>query len=86
MNDVKQAVLAILNEYVVVDVNTIPQGESLADLGIDSLSLVEIIFDIEEFFDINIPQEAELEAGGFSLTGFDDVVKLVESLTREQQG
>ena len=45
-------------EQAVLDPSDISMDQSLADLGIDSLGLVESIFAIEEAFDIQVPFNA----------------------------
>lgn len=38
-----------------IDPNSVKEDSSLADYGLDSLSLVELLFVIEEHFDLDIP-------------------------------
>jgi len=46
--------------------------------------LVEIIFDIEETFDVSVPDEAELAAKAISLHTVNDVINLVNLLISEK--
>ncbi|WDE05125.1 acyl carrier protein [Thalassomonas viridans] len=85
MRDIKQELETILGEYTSTDLKTLSGDENLADIGIDSLSLVEIIFDIEELFEIKIPHEAELAQRGFFLDSLADLLHLVTCLYQERQ-
>jgi len=74
----KAKIIDIISEYTAEDLTQVAHAESLENIGVDSLSLVEIIFDIEEAFNITIPSETELEQQGYTLNSLDDVVTLVE--------
>lgn len=80
----KALIIDIVSEYTEEDLAHVSHADSLDKIGIDSLSLVEIIFDIEEKFNINIPSESELEQEGFTLNSLDDVVALVENLIQKK--
>ena len=55
---VRDKVVAILAEQAVLEPADVRADATLADLGIDSLGLVEAIFAIEEAFDIQVPFNA----------------------------
>jgi acyl carrier protein len=52
-------------------------SEPLDKLGLDSLKLVELIFDIEEKFDIHIPLNANMELESKTV---GDLIQAVEQL------
>lgn len=52
-----QNLLALLADYAVVDQDSIGFTDSLADLGIDSIDHVQLILEIEEHFQIEIPED-----------------------------
>lgn len=52
---VQQQILAIVAKHADVDVATLKPESTLKEVGIDSLEAIEIIFDIEEHFDITLP-------------------------------
>jgi acyl carrier protein len=84
MTDVKQGVLEIIAAKADLDVADLSETAKLADLNISSLDVVEIIFALEEKFDIQIPfnaNNAKVEFGAVS-----DVVRAVETLLRERAG
>ena len=81
--DVKAKVIEIIAEQAVMDISEVTTDQSLTDLGIDSLGLVESIFAIEEAFDITIPFNAnDPTAGGFDISTVGAIVGEVEALVR----
>ena len=52
--------------------------DRLDDLGIESIDAVELIFDLEEKFDIRIPYNANSAEPDFATVG--DVVRAIENL------
>ena len=78
---VRDKVVAILAEQAVLAPEDVRMGASLADLGIDSLGLVEAIFAIEETFDVQVPFNANDPArSAFDISSVDSIVRAVESL------
>ena len=68
-----------------MDVEDVKPEQSLDDLGIDSLALVESIFAIEEAFDISVPFNAnDPGSGEFDISSVGAIVKAVETLVVEQ--
>ena len=55
---ISDRVIAIVAEQALLDPSDVAPDNTLADLGIDSLGLVESIFAIEEEFDISVPFNA----------------------------
>lgn len=85
MMAVKQKVLEILAEQAVIDVSDISPDQSLDDLGIDSLGLVESIFAIEESFDIQVPFNANApEQSDFDISSVAAIIRAVEGLVADQ--
>lgn len=52
---IQQQIFELIAKHGGIDLNTLTPESTLKDLGIDSLDAIEIIFDIEEHFDINLP-------------------------------
>lgn len=77
-------IIPVLAEYSSLSADEITPEDNLEALEIDSLSLVEIIFDLEELFDIKVPDEAELDNMGLSMTNVKSIAVLVEKLMSEQ--
>jgi len=77
MVDVTSDVIAIIAKKKRVDKPTVELTDRLEDLGLESLDAVEMIFDLEEKFDIEIPYNANINN---ARTEFDTVADLVRSI------
>ncbi len=83
---VADRVRAILAEQAMLDVSHVTCDATLAEIGIDSLGLVETIFAIEETFDISVPFNANTPAEeGFDISSVGSVVRAVERLIAQRQ-
>ena len=79
--NIHDKVIEILAEQAVLAPEDVTSDASLADLGIDSLGLVETIFAIEEAFDVTVPFNAnEPDAGDFDISSVAAIVAAVEAL------
>ena len=77
----RERVIAIIAEQALLDPSDVREDMTLADLGIDSLGVVECIFAIEEAFDIAIPFNAnEPEKSDFDISTVGRVIEGVERL------
>ena len=84
---VKEKVIKIIAEQALVDVSDISLTQTLDDLGIDSLGLVEAIFAIEEAFDIDVPFNAnEPKNSEFDISSVAAIITAVEKLAADQTG
>lgn len=78
---VQDRVIAIVAEQAMLDPDEIALGSTPAELGIDSLGLVESIFAIEEAFDISIPFNANEPAqSDFDISSMGAIIAAVEKL------
>lgn len=85
-DEIRQKVIGILAEQAMVEPTDVTLTQSLGDLGIDSLGLVESIFAIEEEFDIQVPFNAnEPDAGEFDISSVAAIVGAVEGLVAAQK-
>ena len=83
---VKDSVIAIIAEQAVLEPSDVSMDQSLDDLGVDSMALVEAIFSIEEEFDISVPFNAnEPEKSEFDISSVASIVAAVEKLIAEQK-
>ena len=68
-----------------VDADDITPQTRLEDLGLDSLALVEVVFGIEETFDISVPYNAnDPGESDFKLTTVGEVIAGVQTLIAEK--
>lgn len=83
--DVRSRIIAIIAEQAMLDPSDVSLDATPADLGIDSLGLVESIFAIEEAFDISIPFNAnEPEKSDFDISTMGAIVAAVEKLVADK--
>jgi acyl carrier protein len=84
-DDLREKVIAIIAEQAVLEPGDIALEQSLEDIGIDSMGVVECIFSIEEAFDIQVPFNAnEPEKSEFDISSVNAVVGAVEALVTRQ--
>jgi acyl carrier protein len=82
---VKEKIIEVIAEQAVLEVSDVTLDQSLDDLGIDSLGLVECIFAIEETFDISVPFNAnDPEASDFDISTVAAMIGAVEGLIKDQ--
>ena len=77
----------ILAEQALLTADDVTDTASLQDLGIDSLGVVEVIFAIEEEFDISVPFNAnDPEASNFDVSSVQAISTAVQQLIEQQLG
>jgi acyl carrier protein len=86
-DNIQDQVIGIIAEQAMVEPSDVTPGQTLEDLGIDSLGLVESIFAIEEAFDIQVPFNANDPASSeFDISSVAAIVRAVQRLIAEQKG
>lgn len=78
MVDVTKDVLAILASKINGDHKVIELTDRLDELGLESIAAIEMIFDLEEKFNIEIPYNANDSRPDFRTAG--DVVRAVQEV------
>jgi acyl carrier protein len=68
---IAKEVAELLASYIDLDPAYIAPGQSLSDLGIDSFQLIEIVFAIEERFNIHVDLEK------LQIKSYSDVVDVI---------
>lgn len=82
---IKEQVIAIIADQAMLEPSDIKMTNTLEDVGIDSLGLVESIFAIEETFDITVPFNAnDPSDGDFDISSVAAIVDAVTKLTSDQ--
>ena len=80
-DDVSKRVTQIIAEQAMLDPEAIKPETTLDDIGLDSLALVEVVFGIEEAFDISVPFNAnEPTASDFDISKVAHIVAGVKRL------
>jgi acyl carrier protein len=81
MLDIQEAVFEFVANQAKVDASTLTRETQFSDLKVDSLDVVEVIFQIEEKFDISIPYNVnDTSADGIALNTLGEVIDLVDEL------
>ena len=84
--DTQNVILEILTNYIgeETSVDQVIPDAKLEELGIVSMDVIEIIFDIEEAFDVDMPGFGELDGADASLGTVNDLVTIVNSLIEKK--
>ncbi|MEN8894661.1 MAG: acyl carrier protein [Yoonia sp.] len=78
-------IIAILADQAMLEPSDIGLENSLEELGIDSMALVESIFAIEEVFDITVPFNANAPGdSAFDISSVAAIIAAVDKLKAEQ--
>jgi acyl carrier protein len=85
MSDVAGDVIAIIARKKRVDKPTVELSDRLQDLGLESLDAVEMIFDLEEKFDVQIPYNANAANVRTEFETVGDVAAAVEKLVAQKK-
>ena len=82
----QEIILEILCRYIGEDVDAekVTLDANLEELGIDSMDVVEIIFDIEETFDIDVPNPGDAEGGNMNFSTVQDVINSIKTLIEQK--
>ncbi|CCG09445.1 acyl carrier protein [Pararhodospirillum photometricum] len=78
MSDIENKIYDIIVEKTAVERDRLSRDARLGDLSISSLDFVEIVFAVEETFDIEVPYNANTQDQDFKTLG--DIVAAVEAL------
>jgi len=80
-DDVSKRIAQIVAEQAMLDPEAIKPETTFDDLGLDSLALIEVVFGIEEAFDISIPFNAnEPDSSEFDISNVAQIVAGVKQL------
>jgi acyl carrier protein len=73
MQNVQELVISSIAKAVPLDPETIQPHSTFEELAIDSLDVINIVFDLEDAFGINLPDE-------FRLTDLTDVAAVTSTI------
>lgn len=80
-DEIARDVIEIIAEQAMLPVEEVTLASAPAEIGLDSLGLVEIVFAIEERFDISVPFNAnEPNASEFDISSVEKIVAAVKTL------
>ena len=79
MNNIEETVLELVGEQVGIDPQEVSLSSKLEDLNLDSVAIVELVFLLEEKFEISIPfeglDESELKRNFSTVSSIVDHLK-----------
>ena len=84
-NNVEKKVINILAQQALVEVEDIKLESTPDDLGLDSLGIVEVIFALEEEFDISIPFNANDKDENIDITNVSSIVKAIRNFIASKE-
>jgi Acyl carrier protein len=83
--DTEHDVVELVAKQAKVEPSTLTRDTKLADLNLQSIDVVELVFAIEEKFDIEVPYGAgEQNTAGISFQSVNDIVKAVDNLLAQR--
>ena len=84
-DEIARKVIEIIAEQALLKPEEVTLDSSPGDLGLDSLGLVEIVFAIEEAFDVSVPFNAnDPTASDFDISSVGKIVDAVRALAGER--
>ena len=79
----KDELLTIFADFLDVEKSELTNNKSLEDLGIDSLTLAEFMFEIEDKFGVNLTTEMQGQLS--ELINLGDILNKTEEIILQQQ-
>ena len=78
-------IFEIVAKQAKADPATLSRATKLADLNLQSIDVVELVFAIEEKFDIQVPYSpSDQETAGISFKSIGEIIVAVNKLVAEQ--
>lgn len=75
----------LIADQAMIPVEEVKDTSTPEDMGLDSLALVEIVFAIEEEFDVSVPFNAnEPDQSDFDISSVAKIISAVEALLKEK--
>lgn len=80
LSKTESQIIDIIAAQAMIDAATLSAQTKLADLALDSLMMVEVVFGLEEAFDVSIPFNANTDAPEFDLTSIASIAAAVDAM------
>ena len=79
MENIEEKVLELVGKQTCIDPKHIPLDRKFEDLNLDSVAIVELVFSLEETFDISVPfeglDESEIKKRFYTVSTLTDHLK-----------
>ena len=84
---IQDTVVKILAEKALLKPGDVKLNFSISDLGLDSLGIVEIIFALEEQFNIEIDLNFNnVNSSDFDISTVQEIIKSIEKILKNKNG
>jgi acyl carrier protein len=84
---IQDTVVKILAEKALLKPGDVKLNFSISDLGLDSLGIVEIIFALEEQFNIEIDLNFNnVNSNDFDISTVQEIIKSIEKILKNKNG
>lgn len=80
LSKTESQIIEIIAAQAMIDAATLTAQTKLADLALDSLMMVEVVFGLEETFDVSIPFNANTNAPEFDLTSIASIATAIDAM------
>ena len=84
-DSINQKVKTVLSKHTKMSIQEMPDNLLLDQTRIDSLGVMELMFDLEDAFDVEIPESGSMKERKNRFRTIGDVVALMESLVQKQK-
>ena len=84
-NNIEKKIIDILAQQSLVEAENIKLDSTPDDLGLDSLGIVEVIFALEEEFDISIPFNANDNSENIDITNVSSIVEAIRNFVSSKE-
>jgi acyl carrier protein len=80
VTETERQIIAIIAAQAMIDPMGLGPHTKLADLALDSLMMVEVVFGLEEAFDVSIPFNANTNVPEFDFTSIASIAAAIQAL------
>jgi acyl carrier protein len=80
LSKTESQIIDIIAAQAMIDATSLTAQTKLADLALDSLMMVEVVFALEEAFDVSIPFNANTNAPEFDLTSISSIATAIDAM------
>lgn len=80
LSKTESQIIEIIAAQAMIDPASLNAQTKLADLALDSLMMVEVVFGLEEAFDVAIPFNANRNTPQFDLTSIGSIATAIDAL------
>ena len=80
VTETERQIIAIIAAQAMIDPMDLGPQTKLADLALDSLMMVEVVFGLEEAFDVSIPFNVNTHVPEFDFTSIASIAAAIQAL------